>query len=549
MFIKLSVRAKIYLIAAIGSLGFILYLWLNFSQGEEMQSRLIDLEKQQLPVLMSINNASLNMLQLKDFLSVAISSSEESMVENAEKHNVEIVKELTKIIDFNNKYSKQSEALLSSHRKYWSSAKGLALGMLNQTINYDKLAELSQNMNKNFKTVNTGLANLRKTVIKEFGETVANINTKNTSALKFGFFLGITLIALLLLITYFVSNNITRSINRVTSSLNLIASGKADLTRRLSIENNDEVGRLVTSFNSFIGSMERLIAQTISVSRKVSSQAVSLHSIATETHQGIVDQQQEIQLVATAVTELSASSSEVYSNADSASELTQKANDETSRSYVIIKENRETINSLANEVSRAADVIDQLHSKTNSIGSMVDVIRGIADQTNLLALNAAIEAARAGEQGRGFAVVADEVRSLANSTQESTLEIENLIKALQSDAVEAVGVMKKGSTQASDSVEQSNLVEQALDSISQFVSDINDRSIQVSTASKEQSQVSDELSHNIVSINEVADKTVAKANQTIQTSEDLHNLADKLDVLISQFKVGDIDTSEDVSLF
>jgi methyl-accepting chemotaxis protein len=347
------------------------------------------------------------------------------------------------------------------------------------------------------------------------------------------------MIVLLLLVTYFISNNITTSILNVASSLNDMASSKADLTRRIKAEGDDEVGLLVMAFNNFVAVMERLIGKTVLVSGEVTSQAESIHVIAIETHKGIVTQQQEIDLVAAAVAELSASSSEVATNASSTTALTKNATEETTKSHSITKENREAISSLVEEVARAAEVINHLQEKTNEIGSVIDVIRGIADQTNLLALNAAIEAARAGEQGRGFAVVADEVRSLANNTQVSTGEIEVLIRALQADSLEAVNVMKNGSKQALASVEQSKLVEQALDSISHFSAEINERSIQMLTASEEQMQVSEKLSQSINHINDVAIKTVDKANETIQSSKQLHRVADELGESVTQFLVGE----------
>jgi methyl-accepting chemotaxis protein len=548
MAIKLSVRVKINLIAVIGALGFILYLILNLFSGVATNERLQQLEKQQLPVLLSINSASLHMLKLKDFLSSAISSSEEEMVETAEIHSDGILKELAKIAAFKGDFAIQATKLSQSHVKYWSLAKKLALGMITETVDYDNLANLSQNMNESYQHVNDGLGELRQRVIDKFATTVTTIQSNNTNDLYFGLVVGVIMIAVLVLVAYVIALNITKSILKVAAALNEMATSEADLTRRLDIADDDEVGLLVSAFNGFIASMEKLISQTVTVSGEVTKQARSLHTIAGETHQGIVKQEQEILLVATAVTELSASSAEVATNADSASDLTQKANEETSRSHTIITQNRATIGLLAEEVSRAVNVIDQLHGKTSEIGAMVDVIRAIADQTNLLALNAAIEAARAGEQGRGFAVVADEVRSLASRTQQSTGEIESLIATLQSDATEAVDVMKKGSVQAKESVEQSQNVELALGSINQFVTDINDRTIQVSTASQEQSNVAEELSRNIERINEVAGNTVDKADQTIHASEQLDVLADNLSKLISRFKVDHV-SKEDVTVF
>jgi len=466
---NLSIRTKINIIAILGALGFVIYLSISYFQGSQTQSQLNKLEHRQLPVLEGINNASLDMLQLKTFLSVAISSSESSMVDNAELHHQNILTVLNKIKSLHGKFAQRATDLLNKQNNYWQQAKQLTLGMINETVDYDNLAKLSQQMNKSFALINDGLSELRKDVNNEFKNTIIKTNNSNKNGLVTGLYLGVIMIFILLIIAHFISANIKKHITDVTQYLNEMSSGNADLTKRLAINSQDEIGDLIAAFNGFMGSMELLIGRTVTVSKKVTLQAEQLHNLASETQHGIVEQQQEIQLVATAVTELSASSAEAALNADDSSNLTHQASEETTNSAQIVAKNRSTIANLAHEVDTALNVIDELHNKTTQIGSMVDVIRGIADQTNLLALNAAIEAARAGEQGRGFAVVADEVRSLANSTQESTVEIESIIKALQIDATNAVKVMKKGSEQASVNVEQSKLVEQTLTAIQTLV--------------------------------------------------------------------------------
>ncbi|THB70290.1 MAG: methyl-accepting chemotaxis protein [Gammaproteobacteria bacterium] len=225
----------------------------------------------------------------------------------------------------------------------------------------------------------------------------------------------------------------------------------------------------------------------------------------------VLSQKAEVDKVATAMTEMSATVHEVARNATEAAEAAQRADEETSKGKMVVSQAIEAIDLLASEVNDAAQVIHRLEQDSDEIGAVLDVIRGIAEQTNLLALNAAIEAARAGEQGRGFAVVADEVRTLAQRTQQSTQEIQNMIERLQSGAQDAVKAMEQGRSRAQVGVEQAAEAGTSLETIAQAVGTISDMNTQIATAAEEQSVVAEEINLNIVSISDMADKL---ANET-----------------------------------
>ncbi|WP_300546280.1 methyl-accepting chemotaxis protein, partial [uncultured Pseudoalteromonas sp.] len=330
-------------------------------------------------------------------------------------------------------------------------------------------------------------------------------------------------------------NRITKPLSEVNRILDIVASG--DMTQRLDDSAKDEFGELSRSCNTLIESLRTLIQGIISRSTQLAAASEETSAITEESSQAIRNQQAQVEQAATATTEMSSTSQAVSSSAQQALSEIKNADKEADRVKGISSQNKATIEQLAREVDDASQVINQLHKDSASIGGILDVIRGIAEQTNLLALNAAIEAARAGEQGRGFAVVADEVRSLASKTQESTQEIQAMIESLQVGAEAAVSAMSKGKQQAESCVEQSDLANTALDSITAAVAQAHNVSEEISTAAHEQQQVSQEISERLESIVAIAEQTAEGANQTNISSSEVAKLAEELRLSVDAFKV------------
>ncbi|WP_462175034.1 methyl-accepting chemotaxis protein [Pseudoalteromonas gelatinilytica] len=330
-------------------------------------------------------------------------------------------------------------------------------------------------------------------------------------------------------------NRITKPLSEVNRILDIVASG--DMTQRLDDSAKDEFGELSRSCNTLIESFRTLIQGIISRSTQLAAASEETSAITEESSQAIRNQQAQVEQAATATTEMSSTSQAVSSSAQQALSEIKNADKEADRVKGISSQNKATIEQLAREVDDASQVINQLHKDSASIGGILDVIRGIAEQTNLLALNAAIEAARAGEQGRGFAVVADEVRSLASKTQESTQEIQAMIESLQVGAEAAVSAMSKGKQQAESCVEQSDLANTALDSITAAVAQAHNVSEEISTAAHEQQQVSQEISERLESIVAIAEQTAEGANQTNISSSEVAKLAEELRLSVDAFKV------------
>jgi methyl-accepting chemotaxis protein len=358
--------------------------------------------------------------------------------------------------------------------------------------------------------------------------SVASGNTQTT-------FIMIASIIIAIVIARFTLISITRPLGRVNDMLKIVSSG--DLSHKLDESGQDEFAQLSTNCNSLIDSLRNLIEGIVNRSSQLAAAAEQTSAVTAESTTAIEEQRSQVQQAASATTEMSSTAQSVLASVNDALGEIKQADDEAERVKVISARNRETIEQLATEVDSAAQVINQLQQDSASIGGILDVIRGIAEQTNLLALNAAIEAARAGEQGRGFAVVADEVRTLASRTQESTSEIQTMIEALQTGAGKAVTVMDTGKSKASDCVNQSEEADKALETITHAVHEAFDRSSQIATAAEEQSVVAHEISENLESIVAIAEQTSAGSRQTAESSSEVARLAEELQQSVQEFKL------------
>lgn len=339
-----------------------------------------------------------------------------------------------------------------------------------------------------------------------------------------------------LIVAIFMARMITHPINEAVHAMQDLAEGEGDLTRRLDEKGESEIAMMAKGFNSFASKVQTLVSQVASSVENLSNVVSDVSNIVDQTQVGAQTQRQQTERVATAVTEMTASVQEVASNANLAADSAQQADGNAKSGQQIVTETVASINALASEIETGANVISKLSQDAESIGSVLDVIKGIAEQTNLLALNAAIEAARAGEQGRGFAVVADEVRTLASRTQQSTTEIESMIDSLQVQARAAVQAITLGQEKAKVSVEQASDAGNSLNEITDSVATITSMNIQIATASEEQSSVAEEINQNVVNISHVADENAEASKKLSTSSHDLAQLASELQGLVSQFK-------------
>tara|TARA_R110001583_G_scaffold49946_2_gene156067 strand:+ start:3726 stop:5405 length:1680 start_codon:yes stop_codon:yes gene_type:complete len=326
-------------------------------------------------------------------------------------------------------------------------------------------------------------------------------------------------------------------INKTVLLMQDIADGEGDLTQRLEVQGKDEMALIAGAFNRFVEKMQLLLVGVTQSTRELSDAAEHTYQAMTEGSSAIQRQQLEIEQIATAINEMNATSQEVARNAVSAATTTTEVNQHANLGKTVVNNARHSVSTLVDEVEDAVSVINSLSEKSANINSVVNVIRSISEQTNLLALNAAIEAARAGEQGRGFAVVADEVRALAGKAGSSTSDIQTMIEEIHRLTASAVAVMQTSQASSSSAVADADAASESLNAITGSILTIADMNTQIASAAEEQTAVADEINQRIIHVNELSQQTSSGVSNTVLTCEKLNKISDRLSQQLAQFKV------------
>ncbi|ENY73200.1 methyl-accepting chemotaxis protein [Aeromonas diversa] len=364
-------------------------------------------------------------------------------------------------------------------------------------------------------------------------EIFAGLNQARTQILL----ISLAIAAGMGLLGVLLAGSVSRPLNQLARLFRELGSGDGDLTHRLKVDGGDELAEVAKGFNNFVAKIHASIQEVADNSRQLALTANEVASKAHLTQSNCTAQRDRTVQVATAIHEMGATVNEIAGNASQAAEVARQANDQSGIGANLVGTARSSIVALSGEIEQVSEVIESLASQTDSIGSILDTIRGISEQTNLLALNAAIEAARAGEQGRGFAVVADEVRNLASRSAASTEEIQGMINRLQQQSGRAVEAMRSGREQSLKVVEQADEANGALGNITSHIAQISDMNIQVATATEEQSSVVGELNRNVEEINHLTMETAELADQLTRSSQGLQQLSQQLDQLVGHFRL------------
>ena len=354
---------------------------------------------------------------------------------------------------------------------------------------------------------------------------------------KIGVMLWVTVAALILGSVFAVamSRAISKPIGAAVTIANNLAAGNLAIPKTR--QRKDEVGILLTALQNTAHSLKTMISQISLASSEMSQATTRMANATYQSQQGVVSQQSETDQVMVAMEQMAVSVRDVSDSAQQAAQAAATANNDATTGRNIVEDTQASIRALASSVTQTQERISDLEKQSVNIGGILDVIRSIAEQTNLLALNAAIEAARAGEQGRGFAVVADEVRVLAQRTQQSTEQIQNLIEGLQKGTNSAAIAMRQGKEQAEQSVDKAANARDALDAITLAVQTINEMNTQIASAVSEQSRVADSVSRNVSNVSDVTEKGIQFTNETVVASDDIRLIAQRLQSMVAKFSL------------
>jgi methyl-accepting chemotaxis protein len=537
VFKTLSVSAKIYLIPIIGTILFVIYLGISTFKVNNNVEVLSDAKDIQFPVVQTSKEVSVAIIKVSELLNSAVTTGDEESVDLAEETADSIKSLIVKIGATDKRFLPIQRKMQTEFDDYYTQAKSLSLSMVNETADFEKLPAISKKMNGAFELIKTTVRDFNSNQVKQFEDAILNANESAENLKNIGFIMGAVTIALLFGTAIPIITGIKSSIGEVVTSLKDIAEGEGDLTVRLTAKTEDEVGQLVHCFNLFMDKLQTTIKQVVEIALPLSDMAASVSTTAVETNQITLEQQEGAHRTKDAVEHMNVSVQTVAQSASLASSASTEASDVSKQGADVVEKTVRTIHALAETVENSSAVIDKLDDDTKQVGAVLDVIKGIADQTNLLALNAAIEAARAGEQGRGFAVVADEVRTLASRTQDSTTEIQKTIEQLQIAARSAVEAMSKGRSLAENGVAEVSLAGESLAAITSSVEQINAMTSEIATATNEQSTVAGEIVSHVDNISSTTETTHKASEELAEVSSSLADLANSLQILTKGFKV------------
>ena len=396
-------------------------------------------------------------------------------------------------------------------------------------------ALLNTELLENSEAINKELNSLMRINGQQIAEANQRASDMYSAAIKLVVFLLLLATALTIACALLLTRSITQPITQALEAAEAIAEG--NLTRPIKVDGSDEAGRLLQAMAKMQGKLRDTLQRISGSATQLASAAEELNCVTDESAKGLTQQNNEIEQAATAVNEMTSAVEEVARNAVSTSEASKNATASAGDGRDLVLETVSAIERMSGDVQSTATLIGNLAAESRDIGKVLDVIRGLADQTNLLALNAAIEAARAGEAGRGFAVVADEVRALAHRTQQSTSEIERMIGSIQGGTEQAVDSMRNSTERAESTLNIAKGAGLALDTINTAIVEINERNLVIASAAEEQAQVAREVDRNLVNIRDLSVQSATGASQTSSASNELSRLAVDLNSMVSRFSL------------
>lgn len=540
MFKNFSLTAKLSLVPAVALLGLILYVGYTSLQLSATDSRLVMLETQSYPTLEKADAVIFQFSRIPGLLNNAVAAGEPSMLDEARDVLGKIDTEqqaLGALLSSQPQRRQTLDSWRSAVKTYAENALSASTKLIDGSASFDDLRPNLDRMASDLSQAQKLAADFRTGAYQDFQQTLAEAREANERTTRLGIVLSLVLIVVVSAGAWLVIRSVMANVRGVIASLQAIARGDGDLTRRVNVESNDEIGAMIELFNGFLDKLQRTIRQIIEAASPLGQVSKELYKLTQGSEENAKSQQHHTDSITRDILTMTGSIQEVAQRSQQASDEANSAARQAATARDHIGSLASGISDLGTSVMSAVQAMEQLEEETQEVGSVLTVIRSIAEQTNLLALNAAIEAARAGEQGRGFAVVADEVRNLAQKTAASTAEIQQIIQRLQSSANTVLNVMTSNGEKSRSSIERSVEATQLLETIALTVNQIDELNAGIAQFTQEQIGLSSSIQQETQVLQQDAQATANGAEATARLGEQLVSTGDHLRAATAQFRV------------
>ncbi len=534
---RLTIAKKLMLLVAIALLGFVISQGYSLGVERANSGRLAEVEQRIYPTLelTTINLGSL--LLMEQQINSSVTTGDEQALADADKHYQEIRGNLQKLSALSGDLSVQVKDIDTQLQDWYTTAVRIAKSFIAGTVDFEKVgAEAGANADR-LTALRKSLSSMKSETAKHFNESISETISASKNATRIALMIAVCVVIALLVISVVTSRSITSSINEVTASLKEMSSGEGDLTKRINYAGNDEILYLVKYFNAFVAKLHGSFAHVSQDVGGLSQVAARLTNSSASNKERINEQAIAISNMRTSIEDLMKTVNEISEFANNASHQAQDASSAAARGKETLATNVSTISTLAEEVRSAAGVVNRFEEFSSDVGQLLNTIQNVAEQTNLLALNAAIEAARAGEHGRGFAVVADEVRGLAVRTRQATEEIHKVISELRQVSANAVTAMQGSVERANRGVEATMASGEVLNSILNNVETISSINERIAAATHEQTVTFSHVSEHVNGIYQSTQQVTTSTNELNEISQDIGHISQELRKVASQFRV------------